>query len=179
MRNWDANARDAVFPAEPSKHICYCFFGELLDPTRFLNSCKSLIAQRLSYKILLFQPRSYDIIKNRLNESLNSGRSTSNSGQKEDTFAVYFASGMLAEAVACIIYVPVDVVKERMQVQSSANSSTRLLYKSSWDALVTISKQECLVGIYKGYAATLTSFGPFSALYFVFYEGFKSRSREY
>ena len=36
---------------------------------------------------------------------------------KGKEFAIHFLSGMLAEAVACVIYVPVDVVKERMQVQ--------------------------------------------------------------
>ena len=34
-------------------------------------------------------------------------------------------------------------------------------------------------GIYKGYGATLGSFGPFSALYFVFYERCKLWAREY
>ena len=35
---------------------------------------------------------------------------------------------------------------------------------------MVISKQEGLRGIYKGYWATLLSFGPFSALYFGLYE---------
>ncbi|CAJ1953940.1 unnamed protein product [Cylindrotheca closterium] len=128
---------------------------------------------------------SYDIIKNQLNKVLNGETTTSNNtrSSQQDSFAVYLASGMLAEAIACTIYVPVDVVKERMQVQSSSSSSirstNRLAYKSSWDALVTIGKQEGLSGIYKGYGATMTSFGPFSALYFVFYEDLKSRSRKY
>ncbi|KAL3910673.1 MAG: hypothetical protein SGILL_007600, partial [Bacillariaceae sp.] len=52
-------------------------------------------------------------------------------------------------------------------------------YKGGWDALVKISKTEGLRGIYKGYAATLASFGPFSALYFVFYEKFKLWSKQY
>ena len=34
--------------------------------------------------------------------------------------------------------------------------------------------QEGLGGIYRGYMATLYSFGPFSALYFSFYEEFKT-----
>ena len=33
-----------------------------------------------------------------------------------------------------------------------------------------IFKEEGLVGLYRGYGATLLSFGPFSALYFLFYE---------
>ena len=103
-------------------------------------------------------------------------------------FLVHFSSGMLAEAVTCIIYVPVDVVKERMQVQrrfifSSNNSfvqenATNHQYKGSWNALWQIIRTEGFRGIYRGYGATLASFGPFSALYFVFYEQCKAWSRE-
>ncbi|KAL3785693.1 hypothetical protein HJC23_008726 [Cyclotella cryptica] len=95
-------------------------------------------------------------------------------------FLVHFSSGMLAEAFACIVYVPVDVVKERMQVQQRINVEIKdnHHYKGSWDALQSISRTEGLKGIYKGYWATLASFGPFSALYFVFYERFKAFARE-
>mmetsp|Transcript_19477 Transcript_19477/g.40774 ORF Transcript_19477/g.40774 Transcript_19477/m.40774 type:complete len:369 (+) Transcript_19477:143-1249(+) len=97
-------------------------------------------------------------------------------------FMIHFASGMLAEALACIIYVPVDVVKERMQVQRLSNLSIQGAsqnYHGSWDALQKIIKTEGTRGIYKGYAATLASFGPFSALYFMFYERCKLWSTEY
>ncbi|KAL7517844.1 hypothetical protein ACHAWX_002723 [Stephanocyclus meneghinianus] len=95
-------------------------------------------------------------------------------------FQVHFSSGILAEAFACIIYVPVDVVKERMQVQQRINAEIKNNhhYQGSWDALRSIARTEGLRGIYKGYWATLASFGPFSALYFVFYERFKAFSRE-
>lgn len=104
-------------------------------------------------------------------------------------FAVHFASGILAEAVTCIIYVPVDVVKERMQVQQTINVASSNLsgkgtpqknqYKGSWDALRQITRTEGMRGIYRGYWATLGSFGPFSALYFMFYEQCKTWSKEY
>jgi hypothetical protein len=89
---------------------------------------------------------------------------------------VHFLSGILAETVACLIYVPVDVIKERLQIQHKRDS---FQYKGGWDALVQISKNEGLRGIYKGYGATLASFGPFSALYFMFYEKFKLWSKQY
>ena len=102
-------------------------------------------------------------------------------------FCIHLSAGMLAEVVACIIYVPVDVVKERMQVQqrvrqaSNNNLSQSVLYnyqyKSSLDAIQKIIKTEGFHGIYKGYGATLMSFGPFSALYFVFYERCKAFCR--
>jgi len=89
-------------------------------------------------------------------------------------FAIHFVSGMLAETFACIVYVPVDVIKERLQVQINCGSNEA--YKGSFDALKKILKHEGLSGIYKGYGATLSSFGPFSALYFVFYERMKDFS---
>ena len=77
------------------------------------------------------------------------------------------------------MFVPVDVVKERLQVQVSASSSSAgykaapPVYKGSLDALMQICRQEGLTGIYKGYGATLLSYGPFSALYFFLYEEVK------
>ena len=68
---------------------------------------------------------------------------------------------------SCAIFVPVDVVKERLQVQSNRGDS---MYKGSVDAFRTIIKQEGLRGLYKGYNATIFSYGPFSAIYFVLYE---------
>jgi hypothetical protein len=80
------------------------------------------------------------------------------------------------EAVACVVYVPVDVIKERLQVQGKDANDIR--YKGGADALVKIWHSEGVHGIYRGYGATLMSFGPFSALYFVFYERFKSWSED-
>jgi hypothetical protein len=120
-------------------------------------------------------------------------------------------SGFLAETLSCILWVPIDVVKERLQVQSlllesrqnihttgaaatpavtvataaasaspsatprptvasSTTASTTqtpkgLIYRGNWHALVTIARHEGLRGIYRGYGATLLSYGPFSALY--------------
>jgi Mitochondrial carrier protein len=111
---------------------------------------------------------TYDIAKNQLQNASN--------GQAD--FLVHFGAGMIAETIACIIYVPVDVIKERLQVQH-ANSKNTNTYKGSFDALKKIAQTEGLSGIYKGYAATLASFGPFSALYFMFYERCKWETRQY
>jgi hypothetical protein len=88
----------------------------------------------------------------------------------QSEFLTYFIAGIFAEAVSCIIFVPVDVIKERRQVQSNLRSYN---YKNDLDALFTILKQEKLKGIYKAYGATVLSFGPMSAFYFMFYEYFK------
>lgn len=106
---------------------------------------------------------SYEVTKQGLSEKYSGNHH----------FMVHFTAGMIAEILACIVYVPVDVVKERMQVQHNE----MLGYRNSWDAFKRISIHEGMAGIYKGYAATLGSFGPFSALYFAFYERFKYWTR--
>jgi hypothetical protein len=85
-------------------------------------------------------------------------------------FLMYFIGGMCAETVSCIIYVPVDIIKERMQVQSTLKTYK---YSNDLDALFTIIRQEKIRGLYRAYGATVMSFGPLSAFYFMFYEYFK------
>ena len=83
---------------------------------------------------------------------------------RESPFAVCFCAGMLAESISCIVFVPTDVMKERLQVGRVNVSLTKIL------------ATEGLRGLYKGYGASLLSFGPFSALYFPIYEGIKKRN---
>eukprot|EP01017_Pseudomicrothorax_dubius_P034827 TRINITY_DN4812_c0_g2_i2.p1 TRINITY_DN4812_c0_g2~~TRINITY_DN4812_c0_g2_i2.p1 ORF type:complete len:203 (-),score=28.03 TRINITY_DN4812_c0_g2_i2:62-670(-) len=76
----------------------------------------------------------------------------------------YFFSGLIAETVSCIFWVPVDVIKERMQVQANLKTYH---YRNTFDAIYKISKGEGLRGLYKAYGATIGSFGPYSAFYFL------------
>jgi len=97
--------------------------------------------------------------------------------EKDSTFspfAVFFAAGMAAETLSCLVFVPVDVIKERMQVQGLQMGPKGVYYRNAADAVRQIAKSEGLVrGFYKGYNATLLSFGPFSAIYFALYEALK------
>lgn len=96
---------------------------------------------------------------------------------------VHFVSGMVAETISCVFWVPIDVIKERMQIQRSPASlhqptpAQQVYYTSANDAIRKILKGEGVRGIYRGYGATLASFGPFSALYFSFYEHLKAFAR--
>ncbi|GKY92413.1 hypothetical protein MPSEU_000211900 [Mayamaea pseudoterrestris] len=119
---------------------------------------------------------TYEIAKERL---LCARASQSDDMVGLPDWAVHLASGMLAETIACVVYVPVDVIKERMQVQQRLHQQGNVYYKNTVDAMKQISQTEGLRGLYRGYAATLMSFGPFSALYFVFYERCKMLAREY
>lgn len=80
--------------------------------------------------------------------------------------------------------------QERLQVQQTPLLRARaprsvapvdvrgqLSYKSTADVVRTTMRQEGLRGLYKGYGATVMSFGPYSALYFTLYEEFKAASR--
>jgi len=77
------------------------------------------------------------------------------------------AAGFLAEALSCLLWVPVDVVKERLQVQTATATAG---YRGSWHAVCTILRFEGVAGLYKGYGSTLLSWGPFSAIFFAVYE---------
>lgn len=86
-------------------------------------------------------------------------------------FMANFSSGFIAEAFSCVLWVPIDVVKERMQVQTL--SATGTLYRGPIQALLRVHREEGFRGIYRGYGATLASFGPFSALYLSIYDQLK------
>jgi hypothetical protein len=94
-------------------------------------------------------------------------------------FALNFTAGLSAEAVSCLVWLPIDVIKERLQVQSlipdapAGPAGAPLKYAGTLDAARSILRYEGLRGLYKGYGATLASFGPFSAFYLSSYELFK------
>ena len=93
-------------------------------------------------------------------------------------FSNALMSGFFAETISCLLYVPIDVVKERMQVQQmDANTrSYGSTYSNGFLAVSNIVRNEGIGGLYKGYLSTLASFGPFSALYFYFYELYRAQA---
>jgi len=102
---------------------------------------------------------SYQVLKAKLAPTTGEG------------FLTDFLAGFGAETLSCCVWVPVDVVKERLQVQQRGGAAN---YTGTMDALRTIWATEGGSGVYKGYGATLLSFGPYSAFYFLFYEQFRS-----
>ena len=96
---------------------------------------------------------------------------TASSFLGRNEFVAHFLAGMIAEAFSCVLWVPIDVVKERLQIQEKGGVDN---YRGSTQALTTIFRTEGWSGVYRGYAATLASFGPYSAFYFAFYEKIKA-----
>ena len=88
---------------------------------------------------------------------------------------INFTAGFLAEMVSCIVWVPTDVVKERAQASLLESGALH----SGTSHIRTILSQEGMRGLYRGYGATLASFGPFSAQYFMFVEPLKSSAQRF
>lgn len=61
--------------------------------------------------------------------------------QHDGHASIDFSCGFLAEMVSCIVWVPVDVCKERLQTQRVLHVTN---YKSSWDAMRRIAFNEGL-----------------------------------
>jgi len=90
---------------------------------------------------------------------------------------VHFASGGIADICGSFIWVPMDVVKQRLQIQKKDATGGALKYKGSWHALQTIFQEEGVRGLFKGYWAAIATYGPFVAIYFTAYEQFKKASQ--
>lgn len=102
--------------------------------------------------------------------------------------ATAFLSGPIAQLSGSLLWVPMDVVKERLQIQrnpilSGATSSTlsapqssahgATQFRGSMHAATTILRDEGIRGLYRGYWAHQCVWGPFNAVYFTGYEFLK------
>eukprot|EP00164_Ancoracysta_twista_P021938 GFYU01040146.1.p1 GENE.GFYU01040146.1~~GFYU01040146.1.p1 ORF type:complete len:301 (-),score=45.87 GFYU01040146.1:134-1036(-) len=86
---------------------------------------------------------------------------------------VHFTGGLVADIAGSIVWVPQDVIKQRLQVQ---HAGERQYYKGSWDAVRIIYREEGALGFYKGYWPAIATYGPFVGFYFLFYEQMKRLS---
>lgn len=82
---------------------------------------------------------------------------------------VHLASGLIAETVSAVFWVPMEVIKQRAQVRRGAMS-----HASSAAIARDLFVHEGPRALFKGYGLTLAVFGPYSMLYFTIYEQFKS-----
>jgi len=79
----------------------------------------------------------------------------------------HFVSGVWADICGSTIWVPMDVVKQRLQIQRNGQQQ---IYTGSLNALITICKEEGIRGLYKGLLPGIATYGPFVGFYFIFYE---------
>lgn len=88
----------------------------------------------------------------------------------KNSFLLGFLSGIMAEVVSCVLWVPIDVLKERMQVMSLLKTYE---YRNTFDAIKQISNKEGLRSLYRAYGATILSFGPFTGISMATYDKLK------
>jgi len=92
---------------------------------------------------------------------------------------VHFLSGVIADVSGALIWTPMDVVKQRLQVQRShASAEMPLKYKGSFHALTTIIREEGVLGLYRGFFTALATYGPLVGIYFATYEKLKAQIAE-
>ena len=82
----------------------------------------------------------------------------------------HLLSGFSAEFFSCLFWLPIDIIKERMQVQTVVKIYK---YDGPRDAMKKIHNTEGLIGLYRAFGATLVFFGPWSAIFFASYEELK------
>ena len=81
------------------------------------------------------------------------------------------ATGMWAQALAGVVYTPMDVIKERLQTQDVLGERARMGRYRHWvDAARVIAREEGARGLFRGYWAQNFVWWPWSAAYFAIYE---------
>lgn len=90
--------------------------------------------------------------------------------------AADFCAGMGAEAVSCVLWCPVDVVKERLQVQKDMRGLYH--YDGPADAIRQVLRSEGVLGLYRAYGATLVAFGPQTAINLALFEAVEQKAKE-
>lgn len=86
------------------------------------------------------------------------------------------ATGAVAQVLAGVVYTPIDIVKERLQVQTLMRGAYS--YTSPLDAFKSLSKQgQGLQGVFRGYWATNCVWLPWNALYIAGYERLRWEAR--
>ncbi|KAL7065670.1 putative carrier protein [Cryptosporidium serpentis] len=80
-----------------------------------------------------------------------------------------FCSGFLAEVFSSILWVPIDVIRERLQIKNIILQSNIITNNININKNKYIPMNIIISNLYKGYFTTIISFGTFSAFYFLFY----------
>ena len=87
--------------------------------------------------------------------------------------ATNFASGFFAQLCGSLLWVPMDTIKERLQIEGQLRSSGGEVLGSSWGAVAKIVRAEGVRGFYPAYWIHQATWAPFNGLYFSIYEACK------
>lgn len=83
-----------------------------------------------------------------------------------------FAAGVCAQFCGSLAWVPMDVVKERLQVEGQVKVAKA--YTGSFHAFSEILRHEGIIGIYRAFPMHQLTWAPFNGFYFMIYEKCKS-----
>ncbi|CAM6010232.1 unnamed protein product [Sphagnum balticum] len=98
----------------------------------------------------------------------------------------HFLAGATGDTLGSIVYVPCEVLKQRMQIQGSSKTWHRtytssikkatpaVYYSGAFHAARVILRQEGLTGLYAGYFSTLVRDVPFAGLQIMLYEAMRA-----
>jgi solute carrier family 25 S-adenosylmethionine transporter 26 len=78
-----------------------------------------------------------------------------------EEFRSHLFGGLVAEVAGASVWVPADVIKQRVQLSAD---------KSTVAAVRRLLAEDGVRGFYRGYWTSLATYGPFVALYFASYE---------
>ena len=87
--------------------------------------------------------------------------------------AASFAAGCVAQLCGSLCWVPMDTVKERLQVEGQLKRGSKAELGGSWNAVRTILRREGLRGFYPAYWVHQATWAPFNGLFFAIYEACK------
>lgn len=87
-----------------------------------------------------------------------------------------FFSGCIGQIFGSLAWVPMDVIKERTQIEGQIMGNTK---KSSYDIFKSILKIEGIRGFYKAYWLHQITWAPFNGIYWMVYERCKITCKKF
>eukprot|EP00698_Gefionella_okellyi_P024937 TRINITY_DN8964_c0_g1_i1.p1 TRINITY_DN8964_c0_g1~~TRINITY_DN8964_c0_g1_i1.p1 ORF type:complete len:292 (+),score=41.14 TRINITY_DN8964_c0_g1_i1:17-892(+) len=92
------------------------------------------------------------------------------SGIGAESPVVHLACGLAAEAVSGLFWVPMEVIKQRMQVNLPNYQKSTF---AALNEMASAARRNGIASLFRGYWMTLAVFGPYSMVYFSVYEQFR------
>jgi len=109
---------------------------------------------------------SYNLMKDEL-QKINEKWETNSEIKGRQAMWVSLVSGASADFISNFLFVPVEVVVQRIQIQ---NTDSQKNYKNSFDAVKSIYRNEGIKGFYQGFGASLLTYAISSAIWWAVYE---------